>query len=229
MPSFGSDLRDMTSFTDINPNPAARSSHLRAYLAGTGATGSLIAGAMVVFLSLAAFVAFNGVPFGGSGGGLGSARLGSQTVGPPESAAQALAPAPRTVAAAPVPGAPVGAAGPAGARLAAAAGAPVGAPTTGLTPASPGGSTSPGGSLTSPGTPSSGPITSAVNGVGQVTGQDVSPLTGMTQALDNNANSTLNGVHPGLGDQVGQTANGVTGLLGGGGQGSAGNLLGNGH
>jgi len=43
------------------------SGNLRAYLAGTGATGALVAGAAVVFLSAIAFVAFNGFSFPGSG------------------------------------------------------------------------------------------------------------------------------------------------------------------
>src|SRR5436190_21500812 len=118
----------MTSLTHIRPHPSARVSHLRAYLAGTGVTGSLIAGAAVVFLTLAAFVAFKGVPFSGSGGGLGNAYIGARATGPPEAAARALAAAPRAVAGAPVPGAPVGVSGPTGANLAAAAAGTAGAP-----------------------------------------------------------------------------------------------------
>ena len=49
------------------PRPRDQSSfhaagHLSAYLAGIGATGALTAGAVVVFLSLATFVAFRGLP-----------------------------------------------------------------------------------------------------------------------------------------------------------------------
>src|SRR3954453_9712547 len=97
------------------PEPRQRDrppSHLRAYLAGTGATGALIAGAVIVFLSLATYVAFNGIPFGGNGASSGTSFVGVQTNGTPAGAAAALAAAPGLVAAAPVPGAPIGAGGP---------------------------------------------------------------------------------------------------------------------
>src|SRR4051812_41217234 len=95
---------------DTQAQATTRISHLRAYLAGTGATGSLIAGATVVFLSLAAFVAFHGMPFGNSGGSFGSAYVGWNGVGAPGAGGQALAAAPRRVASTAVPGAPAGAA-----------------------------------------------------------------------------------------------------------------------
>src|SRR3954451_23357472 len=96
------------------PEPRQRDrppSHLRAYLAGTGATGALIAGAVIVFLSLATYVAFNGIPFGG-GGNTGNQFVSAQTSGTPAAAATALGAAPGLVAAAPVPGAPIRAGGP---------------------------------------------------------------------------------------------------------------------
>src|SRR5436305_9892680 len=96
---------------DTHPQPTTRLSHFRAYVAGTGATGSLIAGAVIVFLSLAAFVAFKGLPFGNAGGSFGSAYIGSKGVGPPEAAGRALAAASRNVASSPAPGASAGAAG----------------------------------------------------------------------------------------------------------------------
>ena len=62
-----------------NPPVDAQFSHLRAYLAGTGATGALIAGAAVVLLSLGAFFAFSGhLPFGGSDNN-GSAYVGPKS------------------------------------------------------------------------------------------------------------------------------------------------------
>ena len=67
----------MTTLSETQP-ATPRSTHLRAYLAGTGATGALIAGGVIVFLSLAAFVAFKGIPFGGSGGQLRSISVGVQ-------------------------------------------------------------------------------------------------------------------------------------------------------
>src|SRR5438034_11389754 len=93
---------------DTQPQATNGLSHFRAYLAGTGATGSLIAGTVVVFLALAAFVAFRGLPFGSSGGSSGNAYVG---VGSPEAAAKALAAAPRNVASSAVRGASTGAAG----------------------------------------------------------------------------------------------------------------------
>jgi hypothetical protein len=82
----------MTTYT--HTSSTRRAGHLRAYLAGAGATAALTAGALVVFLSLAAFVAFNGLPFGGfgDGDGAGEAFLGSSPSGAaaPATAAAAL-------------------------------------------------------------------------------------------------------------------------------------------
>src|SRR6476619_4796531 len=76
--------------------------HLRAYLAGVGATPALTSAALVAFLSLATFVAFTGVPFGGSSVGGGSAYLGSNASAAPTAAAAALGAAPGAVAKHPV-------------------------------------------------------------------------------------------------------------------------------
>ena len=61
----------MTSLAHTASTPRFRQprGHLRAYLAGVGATTALTSGALVVFLSLATFVAFKGLPFGGSSDG----------------------------------------------------------------------------------------------------------------------------------------------------------------
>ena len=71
----------MSTFTHTASSP--RFAHLRAhlpgYLVGIGATAALTAGALVVFLSLAAFVTFNGLPFGASGDDVGSAYLDPST------------------------------------------------------------------------------------------------------------------------------------------------------
>src|SRR4051794_684014 len=99
----------MTTLTETQA-PAPRFTHVRAYLVGTGATGALIAGAVIVFLSLATFVAFNGMPFAGNGTGPGSSFVSAQAAaGTPASAAAALRAAPGAVAARPVRGATVGA------------------------------------------------------------------------------------------------------------------------
>jgi len=205
---------------DTQAHATTRLSHLRAYLAGTGATSSLIAGATVVFLSLAAFVAFNGVPFGNSGGNFGSAYVSADAAGPPEAAGRALAAAPKSVAPTAVPGAPAGAA----IRNAAAAD---GSAASGTAPTSPGGApavttsptTSPSVTTEAPqATGSGGPITGAVDQA-DPTGGNLSGATGnVTQQLDNTATQTLNNVggavnQPGLGDSVDRTANQVTGGL----------------
>ena len=57
----------MAGLAHTTRRPSHVRTHLSAYLAGIGATGSLTAGAVVVFLSLATFVAFKGLPFGGLG------------------------------------------------------------------------------------------------------------------------------------------------------------------
>ena len=76
--------------------------HLNAYLAGVGATGALTAGAVVVFLSLATFVAFRGLPsLAGSNDSTGAAFLASNSGGP-QAAAAALDAARAAVAKDPV-------------------------------------------------------------------------------------------------------------------------------
>src|ERR671937_2944239 len=92
----------MTTLTHTESTP--RFLHLRAYLAGAGATGALIAGAAIVLLSVATFLGFNGLPFGGSGGQSGNAYLQSGA-GAPAATAAALSAAPGAVAARPVGGA----------------------------------------------------------------------------------------------------------------------------
>ena len=81
----------MTSLAHTASTPRLRfgrpSGHFRAYLASVGATTALTSGALVVFLSLATFVAFKGVPFGGSSDAAGAAYLGSSA---PTAAAAAL-------------------------------------------------------------------------------------------------------------------------------------------
>ena len=71
----------MTTYTHTGQTPrfGHLRSHMRAYLFGAGATTALTAGALVVFLSLATFVAFKGLPFGGSSDNAGAAYLGSNT------------------------------------------------------------------------------------------------------------------------------------------------------
>jgi hypothetical protein len=88
--------------TQTEPDPTAtRALNKRAFLAGGAATSALIAAAALVFISLAAYVAFNGIPGGGGNDGAGSVVIGSTpgAVGAPEAAGTVLAGAPGAVAA----------------------------------------------------------------------------------------------------------------------------------
>ena len=75
-----------------------RSGRIRPYLAGSGATAALIAGAIVAFLGVAAFVAFEGMPFGAEDAADATVQVGSDA---PEAAALAASAAPAAVAAEP--------------------------------------------------------------------------------------------------------------------------------
>lgn len=67
------------SHTQVTPRAARQATHLHShlgtYVVGAGATSALTAAALVAFLSLAAFVAFNGFPFAGSSSDAGVAYL----------------------------------------------------------------------------------------------------------------------------------------------------------
>ena len=103
----------------------------RAFAAGTGVTGALVAAAVVAFVSVAAFVAFSGgLPFVGSGSGTQHVVLRASN---PAAAAAANAGAPATAAVAAVPAAPI----PAGAPGAPLATTPTGAQSPTGNPGSP--------------------------------------------------------------------------------------------
>src|SRR5688572_17686736 len=95
----------MTSLAHTTRRPSHVRTHLSAYLAGVGATSALTAGAVVAFLSLATFVAFKGLPFGGPSNDAGAGYLNSNASGPPTAAATALAAARAAVARDAVPAA----------------------------------------------------------------------------------------------------------------------------
>ena len=83
--------------TIASPQPTVRRKlNLRAFLAGGTATAALIAAAVVVFGSLAAYVAFDGAPVRSD-----DPPAASVTVGAPQAAAATLGRAPRVVAATP--------------------------------------------------------------------------------------------------------------------------------
>jgi hypothetical protein len=173
---------------------------VRSYLAGSGATSALLAGALIAFLTVAAFVAFDDLPGGGGDSDADVVRLGSgeQTAA---AAASAVGTAPGAVAATPVAPAP-GVAG-AAAVLAAAPGGPD-APAAVTPPGSPGTPVPPRPlPPQEPGTP----------------GAPVQPniVNGLLTEVDNTAAGTL-GVNPNLGgltepvtDRVDDTLRDLTG------------------
>ena len=81
----------MESATIKTPS-APRNGNLRAYLAGGGATAALVAAAVVVFVGVAAFVGFNGLPFGADDSPDSTVNLAADV---PEAAAGAAAGPPR--------------------------------------------------------------------------------------------------------------------------------------
>jgi hypothetical protein len=76
----------MSSLVQTQPRTGRRSFTLRAYLAGTAATAALLGAVVVVFASLGAYVAFNGLPIGGD---QSAAAPTSVKVAPSDSAAGA--------------------------------------------------------------------------------------------------------------------------------------------
>ena len=220
----------MTSYTHTASGP--RFGHLRTYLVGVGATAALTAGALVAFLSLATFVAFNGLPFGGSSDDAGAAYLNPNTSAAPTAAAAALGAGPGAVAKNAAPGSH-GASPAAKSATAAAAGAggtgsgggdSSGGTGSGKAATEPGVSTSPGDitpPIAVPSLPStSGPVTGAVQGVDNAAGTNLSGPTG-------GATGTVDGATNQAGTAAGQASgavSGVTDRLGGGGP--AGTLLG---
>jgi hypothetical protein len=217
----------MSAIADTASRTNGRS--LRAYLAGGTATSALIAGAAVVFISLAAYVAFNGL-----GAGADTARhhdavvIGSR--GAPAAAAAAAGRAPGAVAAAPT--APTAAA-PTGPTPRAAAATAAGGTTEtatvdgGSIDGSTSGGTASGGS-TATGTTTTGTLGTAVGGVSNTASNlgvntDTSGIQNIVKPVDDTVNNTLNNVggivgNNHLGEDVNNTVTGVTnGLLGPGG------------
>jgi hypothetical protein len=207
--------------------PRGKNFNLRAYFAGGAATVALIAAGVIIFGSLAAYVAFNGLPVGGGEETSDSVAV-QAAAGAPANAAAALAAAPGAVAAA--------AAAPTAIAPAATG---IGAPGTGGT----GDDTTPGTTPTDPGTPpsggpttttgsvsgggdaiASGPVGGAVDtvdGAASGAGVDVplSETAGPAAAqVDQTVQDTLDQVggavnQPELGQDVGHTVDGATGGL----------------
>ncbi len=205
--------------------------NLRAWIAGTGATGALIGAALIVFLSAAAFVGFNGLIVGGTNNPAPeSVTLANSAAAAPAAAAKAAAPA--TGAVAPKPARAGGTSG----NGSGGGGANGGGgrkdelgTSTGTADGTAGelGSTSSGSQITvaPPTQPApQGPVSSVTQGVDRSAGTNISqPAAPIATQLDNTVTGLLNGTgsattgNPQLGDQVGQTVTTVTGpILGGG-------------
>jgi hypothetical protein len=213
----------MSAIADNPSRTGSNGVNVRAFLAGGGATTALIAAAVVAFLSVAALVAFNGLPIGGGDANAGSVQVGevptATGAGAPELAAETLGGAPAAVAASPAAATAVD---PTLIPGFGAPGGPTGAP--GLT--GPNGSLPDGSVPTAPGTSGSGALGGAVGGLEDTAGNagldlPLSDLSGgLTGPLDQTVNDTLNNVggavgNPNLGNQVNGAVNNVTnGLLG---------------
>lgn len=206
---------------------AWRSRHgfdLRAYLAGSAVTVALSAGVILVFGSLAAYVAFEGNPIGGGNAGASEVVVESSARAP-KLAAAALSGAPRFVArepAAPTAVAPAPAPQP---ETAGGSGADAGAPApqvgvpaqpAPVAPVSDGGAPTAGSpvggapaSAPSGSSTASGPLGNTVNHVDNATGlglgETTAPVTGPVDTLLNDVNETVQG----LGNTVGGALGGV--------------------
>jgi hypothetical protein len=203
---------------------APTSPNARAFAAGTGVTAALIAAAIAAFASMAAYVAFEGMPFGS---GASSDSTVSLQSGAPQAAALAAGTTADAVAATPATPTPAAlaeilAALPPGATDGPGPGGPTDDPITG-------GGNGPG--PVDPGDPVpdvSGALQGTLGAVDDAAGGlgldlPLSELTDpITKPVDDIVGGTLNNVGNGgigagnLGDKVNGTLNGVTGgLLGG--------------
>jgi hypothetical protein len=199
------------------PSPR-RNANVRAYLAGGGATAALVAAAVIVFIGAAAFVGFNGLPFGADDAPDSTVNLAT---GVPEAAAAAAGPTADAVAGDPATPSPA-------AIDEILAALPPGATIPGIIPTIDGGG-NPGagpGTGTPPTPASSGAVGNTVGGVEDTAG-DLGlnlPLGGLTEdvtgPVDQAANNAVNGVGGALGDDklgdkvtgsVNEATNGVLG------------------
>lgn len=219
--------------TAIEIPRAQRSANARAFAAGTGVTAALIAAAILAFVSVAAFVAFDGMPFGSgdtpetvvtvsgapkaaalSAGSTAEVVVAAPAAPSAEALAEIVAALPPSLAAGPGPGANLG-----------------GASTRSTGPGTPGATNTPGsgGGTDAPvdvfGESTPGPVQGAVGAVDDVTGGLGLELrlgeatNGLTKGIDNAVGGTLNDVGNGLGagnlgdktsDAIGGVTNGAT-------------------
>jgi hypothetical protein len=211
----------MTTITDRQLNGNGRNHvHTRAFIAGGAATTALLAGAIVLFSALAAYVAFNGVPGDPADSSTDSTVLVG-TRGAPEAAAVAVSRGPDSVSRTPTAPTAVEPAAATSGALAATADVETAAPETTI-------DTGDGSATTGTEVPGQGggggALGGTVGGVENTAGNlgiDV-PLGDATNdvigPLDNTVNNTLNNVggllgNPDLGDEVTRGLNTVTNAL----------------
>ena len=232
-------LRDAEPRSDAPESRLSRRFNLRAYVAGGATATALIAGAVLVFASLATYVAFNGFPVGGGEGNASQLTVAAPGSTAPESAAAALGRAPSLVAAgaaassatATAPGARAGSGNGAGGANGGSDQSPANTTnTTTTTTTSPAGSGATTATPTNPVSPSSqpsassGPVGSAVNEASNSTNLPLDDVAGgPAQQVDD----IIGGAPGALGNtQAGeQLGGGVNNVVGGATQG-AGDLFG---
>ncbi len=78
----------MSSIAQTQPRTGRRNFNLRAYLAGTAATVALIGAVVIAFGSLGAYVAFNGLPIGGSDADAQTSSIAVDPVAAPQNTAR---------------------------------------------------------------------------------------------------------------------------------------------
>ena len=213
-------LDGMTTIADRQLNGNGRNHvNTRAFIAGGAVTTALLAGAIVLFSALAAYVAFNGVPGDPAESSTDSTVLVG-TRGAPEAAAQAVSRGPASVARTPTAPTPVE---PAPAPAPAAATAAIQEASSEPTIETGSGNAGTGDEV--PGQSNgNGALGGTVGGLEDAAGNlgiDV-PLDDATNEvtgpLDNAVNNTLNNVggllgNPNLGDDVTRSLNEVTNAL----------------
>lgn len=216
----------MTTIADRQLNGNGRNHvNTRAFIAGGAVTTALLAGAIVLFSALAAYVAFNGIPGDPAESSTDSTVLVG-TRGAPEAAAEAVSRGPDAVARTPTASTPVAPVEPFGTALTATATVETASPETTIET----GAGNPSAGTEVPGqSDQGGALEGTVGGLEDAAGNlgiDV-PLdeatNEVTGPLDSAVNDTLNNVggllgNPNLGDQVNHGLNNVTNaLLGDGG------------
>jgi hypothetical protein len=209
------------SHTQLTPRAARRATHVHThfgtYAVGAGATSALTAAALVAFLSLATFVAFNGFPFAGSSSDVGAVYLDAtgNAATAATAAGRAVGTAATAVARDAVSGSTAGGRGDEqGGSGGSSAADPAGGPSGGGASSGTGAGGS-GGLIDAPppqvAPSASGPVGSILGQVGSATGTNLSAANGAARVVDGAAGDIGGAAgRPRLGDQAGGAVNRVT-------------------